>query len=158
VSRRTRAAARTGEVLHGFRLAPHHGDRLHLIIILLAAAFAPAGLTLRAPDQAGQVQPGGFAGAAGEHPPERSVVGTLDSVDPKTMQIVVRSESGKQMLHLQTSVTIRQGSKTVKTSELPAHKGERVKVRYRESGGMPQAEWIVLAAAPVRRPGQSEKP
>ena len=74
------------------------------------------------------------------------MVGTLDNVDIKTMQIVVTSPAGKQTLHLQTGVTIRQGAKTVKTSELSAHKGERVKVRYRETAGVQQAEWIVLAS------------
>jgi hypothetical protein len=131
---------------------------LQFTIILLAAAIAPAALALGAPGQAAQAPPGGFARAAIAHPPDQSIVGTLESVDTKMMQIVVRSDSGKQTLHLQTGVTIRQGSKTVKTSELAAHKGERVKVRYRESGGLQQAEWIVLASPPVRRPGHSDKP
>jgi hypothetical protein len=38
----------------------------------------------------------------------------------------------------------------VKPADLSAHKGERVKVRYRESGGVRQAEWIVLASPPAR--------
>jgi len=68
------------------------------------------------------------------------------------MQIVVGSASGKQTLHVQNGATIRQGSKTIKPAELPAHKGERVKVRYRESGGVRQAEWIVLASPPPHQP------
>ena len=101
--------------------------------------------------------PGGFAASALTQPPERSIVGTLDAVDPKTMQIVVSSASGKQTLHLQTSATIRQGSKTIKASELSAHKGERVKVRYRVSGGVQQAEWIVLASPPAKRTKHAEE-
>ena len=90
-------------------------------------------------------------------PPERSVVGTLDSIDLKAMQIVVTSPAGKQTLHLQTGVTIRQGAKTVKASELAAHKGERVKVRYRETAGVQQAEWIVLASpTPPHKPKHAE--
>jgi hypothetical protein len=87
--------------------------------------------------------------AAAVQPPERSVVGTLDAVDGKTMQIVVSSAAGKQTLHVAAGATIRQGSKTVKPSELASHKGERIKVRYRESGGVRQAEWIVLASPPA---------
>ena len=130
---------------------------MRFITILLAAGIVPMALAVGAPGQTRPAPPR-FAPAAIAQPPERAVVGTLDSVDTKTMQIVVSSGSGKQTLHLQTGVTIRQGSKTVKTSELPSHKGERVKVRYRESGGVQQAEWIVLASPPARRPRHSDKP
>jgi hypothetical protein len=133
------------------------GVRLRFLIILLATA-APL---LLAVGVSGQARPGvpnsGFAPTALTQPPERSIVGTLEAVDPKTMQIVVSSPSGKQTLHLPTGATIRQGSKTVKASELPAHKGERVKVRYRESGGVQQAEWIVLASPPAKRPKHADE-
>jgi hypothetical protein len=121
-------------------------------LILLAAAIAPFALALRAPGQTPPALARALAPAPVTQPPERSVIGTLDAFDPKTMQIVVGSATGKQTLHLQTGVTIRQGSKIVKPSELAAHKGERVKVRYRESGGVQQAEWIVLASPPAKRP------
>jgi hypothetical protein len=130
---------------------------LRFIIILLAAAAAPLALVAGASGQARPALPGSFAPSAMAQPPEHSIVGTLDAVDPKTMQIVVSSTSGKQTLHLQTGATIRQGSKTVKPSELATHKGERVKVRYRESGGVRQAEWIVLAAPPVKRTKHAEE-
>jgi hypothetical protein len=129
---------------------------VRFIMILLAAAIVPMALAVGAPGQT--PPPARFAPAAIAQPPERAVVGTLDSVDIKAMQIVVTSETGKQTLHVRTGVTIRQGSKTVKMSELPAHKGERVKVRYRESGGVQQAEWIVLASPPARRPRHSDRP
>jgi hypothetical protein len=128
------------------------------MIILFAAAAAPLAMAAGVFGQTRSGLTGGFTPTAVTQPPERSIVGTLESVDPKTMQIVVSSSSGKQTLHLQPSVTIRQGSKTVKTSELSAHKGERVKVRYRENGGVQQAEWIVLAAASTARPKKSEGP
>lgn len=139
------------------RLPAYDGACVRLRIILLTAAMAPVALAIGASGQTRPMLPGGFAPAAVTQPPERSVVGTLDGVDPKMMEIVVSSPAGKQTLHLQPSVTIRQGSKTVKTSELFAHKGERVKVRYRVSGGVQQAEWIVLASPSPRRPKRADK-
>jgi hypothetical protein len=129
------------------RLLAYDGVRLRILSLLLAVAVVPTALAMRAPAQIPQASPRRFASAPAAQPPERSIVGTLDSVDSKTMQIVVGSAAGKQTLHLQTGATIRQGAKTVKASELPAHKGERVKVRYREIAGVQQAEWIVLASA-----------
>lgn len=126
------------------------------MIILFAAAF-PLVLAAGAPGQPGPAVPNGFAPSAVSQPPERSIVGTLEAVDPKTMQIVVSSTSGKQTLHLQAGATIRQGSKTIKVSDLPAHKGERVKVRYRESKGVHQAEWIVLASPPAKSPKHADE-
>jgi hypothetical protein len=143
-----RAVVLPGDERH-FAACRHHGARLRITIILVAASLAslaPAGVS----GQTGSAASGRVAAVAIAQPPERSVVGTLDAVDPKTMQIVVGSAAGKQTLHLQDGATIRQGSKTVKPADLPAHKGERVKVRYRESGGVRQAEWIVLASPPAR--------
>lgn len=83
-----------------------------------------------------------------DQPPERSTVGTLDQVDPAATEFVVKTTTGKQRFVLQNGATIRQGSKTIKASELASHKGERVKVRYRESAGERRAEWIVVASPP----------
>jgi hypothetical protein len=88
------------------------------------------------------------APAPSEQPPERSLVGTLDQVDPEATEFVVKTEKGKQTFLLQSGATIRQGSKTIKASELASHKGERVKVRYREAEGVRRAEWIVVASPP----------
>ena len=126
-------------------------------MIILFATTVPLVLAAGVAGQTGPAPSGAFAPSAVIQPPERSIVGTLEGVDPKTMQIVVSSTSGKQTLHLETGATIRQGSKTVKVSDLPAHKGERVKVRYRESKGVHQAEWIVLASPPARGPKHAEE-
>jgi len=108
--------------------------------IPIAAERAPAGLSGLSPEQ---------------QPPERSLVGTLDQVDAAATQIVVKTSSGKQTFVVQSGAMIRQGSKTIKAAELGAHKGERVKVRYREAaGGVRRAEWIVLASPP---PSESRK-
>lgn len=81
-----------------------------------------------------------------EQPPERSTIGTLDQVDADATEFVVKTATGKQRFVLQNGATIRQGSKTIKASELASHKGERVKVRYREASGERRAEWIVVAS------------
>ena len=86
----------------------------------------------------------------GDQPPERSMVGTLDQVDADATQFVVKTTTGKQRFVLQNGATIRQGSKTIKASELASHKGERVKVRYREASGERRAEWIVVASPPSK--------
>jgi hypothetical protein len=84
--------------------------------------------------------------APADQPPERSMVGTLDQVDADATEFFVKTTSGKQRFVLQNGATIRQGSKTIKASELASHKGERVKVRYREASGERRAEWIVVAS------------
>jgi hypothetical protein len=86
------------------------------------------------------------APAASGQPPERSLVGTLDQVDSEATAFVVKTDKGKQTFVLQSGATIRQGSKTIKAADLAAHKGERVKVRYREAEGVRRAEWIVVAS------------
>jgi hypothetical protein len=93
--------------------------------------------------------------SAMEEPPERSVVGTLDQVDAAATAIVVKTPAGKETFALQNGATIRQGSKTIKASELGAHKGERVKVRYRDVGGVHRAEWIVVATPAPSRKGRT---
>lgn len=124
---------------------------MRLTMLWLGAALIPLALAEPAPGQARPPAPPPPQPAETQvQVPERSVIGTLDEVNVAAMQIVVGSPAGRRTLHLQTGVTIRQGSRTLKVSELPAHKGERVKVRYRESGGVQRAAWIVLASPPAR--------
>jgi hypothetical protein len=82
--------------------------------------------------------------ATAQDPPERSIVGTLDEIGATT--IVVKTGSTRQTFALEKGATIRQGSKVIKRSELPEHKGERVKVRYRDEKGVHHAEWVVVAS------------
>jgi len=98
------------------------------------------------------------SGLAEQQPPERSLVGTLDQVDAAATQIVVKTATGKQSFLVQNGATIRQGSKAIKAADLKAHRGERVKVRYREAaGGVRRAEWIILASPAPSEP-RKEKP
>ena len=89
-----------------------------------------------------------------QQPPEKSVVGTLESVSPGAAQIVVSTTAGRQTFAVENGVMVRQGTRTIKAAELQSHKGERVKVRYRESGGVKRAAWIVLAAPPSKKTKQ----
>lgn len=83
---------------------------------------------------------------------EQSAVGTLDQVDVAASQIVVATGTEKLTFRLQTGATIRQGSTKLSPAALAAHKGERVKVRYREAGGVRRAEWVVVAPGrPAKR-------
>ena len=85
-----------------------------------------------------------------QQPPERSLVGTLDQVDADATEFVVKTTNGKQRFVLQSGATIRQGSKTIKAADLASHKGEKVKVRYREASGERRAEWVVVASPPSK--------
>jgi hypothetical protein len=88
-----------------------------------------------------------------DQPPERAVVGTLDRVDAGGSEFIVATSTGKQNFRLEAGATIRQGSKTIKPADLAMHKGERVKVRYHESGGARRADWVVLASPQTRKGG-----
>lgn len=131
---------------------------MRLMMCVLGSALIALALATPSAEQARPaVPPPAPAPAAAAQPPERSVIGTLDEVNVAGMQIVVGSAAGRRTFRLQSGVTIRQGSKTVKLSELLSHKGERVKVRYRESGGVQRAAWIVLASPPSRPSGHADK-
>jgi hypothetical protein len=89
--------------------------------------------------------------AVAQQPPEKSVVGTLESVNPSASQIIVNTSGSRQTFTVESDAMVRQGSRTIKAAELQSHRGERVKVRYRESAGVKRAEWIVLAAPPAKK-------
>jgi len=127
---------------------------VRLTLILLTATTILAATVGARPASGAPPRPGPVAPAL-EQPPERSVVGTLDQVDAAATAIVVKTPGGKQTFALQNGATIRQGSKTIKASELGAHKGERVKVRYRDVGGVHRAEWIVVATPAPSRKGRT---
>lgn len=127
------------------------GARVRLTIILLAIMTNSGPFAAReaGPADASERPPAVGSSLPEQQPPERSLVGTLDQVDVAATQIVVTTAAGKQSFLVQNGATIRQGSKTIKAAELGAHRGERVKVRYREAaGGARRAEWIILASPP----------
>ena len=131
------------------------GARVRLTILLLAITTSLLiATTVRPARVAAHALAERAAPAVREQPPERSLVGTLDQVDDHAAEFVVKTASGKQRFVLQDGATIRQGSKTIKASELAAHKGERVKVRYRESAGVRRAEWIVVASPSAHKVAQ----
>jgi hypothetical protein len=125
---------------------------LIFIAALVATTVAVAVRTTSHPAATAPVH--ALAPAVEQQPPEKAVVGTLESVSAGAAQIVVSTSSGKQTFSVDSGAMVRQGSRTIKAAELPSHKGERVKVRYRESGGVKRAAWIVLAAPPPARKGK----
>jgi hypothetical protein len=148
------------------------GVRVRLTILLLAMttsflmvthAVRPASVAAHAAveriDRSDGIEPASLStrmfsrslGASSQQPPERSMVGTLEQVDNQATGFVVKTANGQQRFVLLDGATIRQGSKTIKASELASHKGERVKVRYRESSGERRAEWIVVASPPSHK-------
>ena len=136
------------------------GVRVRLILFLLASTTVGLAIALTpapaaAPPPAAAAAPPSAAAVerapAAPQAPERSVVGTLDQVDAAATQIVVATTTSRLAFSVEKSATIRQGSKTIKPADLPAHKGERVKIRYRENGGVRRAEWIVLASPPQKK-------
>ena len=118
--------------------------RLTILLLTIAPALAPpAQHGAAASALAAVVTPA-------RNPPERAVVGILDTVG--TASIVVRTGSTSQTFVLDKGVTIRQGARVIKVSDLPAHKGERVKVRYHDDKGVHRAQWVVVASpAPAGR-------
>ncbi len=131
---------------------PNPGASVRLTILLLATTTSMFVATRAdGPARAAALALSERVDAVAEQPPERSLVGTLDQVDPQATEFVVKTANGKQTFVLQTGATIRQGSKTIKASELAAHKGEKVKVRYREAAGVRRAEWIVVASPPSHK-------
>ena len=119
------------------------------IAALMATSVAVAMRTTNRPSPAAPAV--AVAPAIEPQPPEKAIVGTLESVSANASQIVVNTSSGRQSFTVESGAMVRQGSRTIKAAELQSHRGERVKVRYRESGAVKRAEWIVLAAPPGKK-------
>jgi hypothetical protein len=131
------------------------------LIVVAALAATTAAIAMRTTSRPAATAPArrlAVAPAAEEQPPEKAVVGTLESVNAAATQIVVSTTAGRQTFTVDSGAMVRQGSRTVKATELQTHKGERVKVRYREAGGVKRAAWIVLAAPPPARKGKQHTP
>ncbi len=90
-------------------------------------------------------------------PGEKSVIGTIEKYDPATRQLTVDLGKTSLAFRVTTDATVRQGSRKLKTDDLAAHRGVRVKLRYSESAGQRRADWIMLAPPPRQtRPARSD--
>jgi hypothetical protein len=125
--------------------------RLTILLLAITTSILIATRTVHPASVGAPVPVGRPERATPDQPPERSMIGTLEQVDDQASEFVVKTASGKQRFILQSGATIRQGSKTIKAADLGSHKGERVKVRYRESAGERRAEWIVVASPPAHK-------
>jgi hypothetical protein len=135
------------------RPEPTIGADVRPILLFLAALLATTVvLAVRTTSHpAATSPPRPLMPAPEQPPPEKAVVGTLESVSASAAQIVVSTSSGRQTFTVESGAMVRQGSRAIKAAELQSHKGERVKVRYRESDGVKRAAWIVVAATPPKK-------
>ena len=131
---------------------------LIFVAALMATSVVVVAMRTVHPTDVSLARPPAPVVAQAQQPPEKSVVGTLESVSANAAEIVVTTSSGKQTFAVDNGATVRQGSRTIKTADLQSHKGERVKVRYRESGGVKRAAWIVVAAPPTSAKKGKPKP
>jgi hypothetical protein len=74
----------------------------------------------------------------------KSAVGTLQKVDGQ--MLTIKTPSGDEMIMLTPAVKIRSRSKSVAASDLSAHIGDRVKVRYTETNGRKDASMVTLSS------------
>ena len=91
--------------------------------------FVAAGAVLaQAPAKSGAKSSAGTA-------PSHSVTGTLEKYDAGGNTIVVNTGKGSETLSLSTNSSIRMGAAQMSPSDLTAHSGQKVKVRYSEANG-----------------------
>ena len=90
---------------------------------------------------------GGAAFAAPVKSQAHSLIGTLDKVDGQTL--TVKTAKGSETVMLAPTARIHRASKTLAVADLASHTGDRVKVRYMESGGQKQAQSVTLSSAAV---------
>jgi hypothetical protein len=75
----------------------------------------------------------------------QSIVGTLQKVDGQNLTI--QTSKGSETVMLAPKAQIRNGSKVMTAADLSSHTGDRVKVRYTESGGKKEASSVAVSAA-----------
>ena len=95
-------------------------------------------------------------------PAAHSVVGTLEKYDASANTIVVNTGKATDTVTLTSDSAIRMGASKMTASDLTAHAGQRVKVRYMESNGQKTAQSVqIQGSAPkqqARAQASSAKP
>ena len=127
---------------------------------LAAAAVLMAASAYAAPAQATKAttkQPAAARTTASK-PKAHSVVGTLDKYDSGANTIVVNTGKGTETLSLSSTSAVRMGAKTMSASDLSAHTGDRVKVRYSESNGQMTVQSVQIQGKPAAKQVASSKP
>ena len=74
----------------------------------------------------------------------RSVTGTLEKYDATGNTIVVNTGKGTETLTLGSSSSIRMGAARMSASDLTAHSGQKVKVRYSDANGQRTVETLQI--------------
>lgn len=79
--------------------------------------------------------------AAGK-PKAHAIVGTLEKVDGQTM--TVHTSKRTEVVTLVPGSRVHKGASQLSDTDLTSYVGQRVKVRYVESGGQKQAQTVTL--------------
>jgi len=129
---------------------------------LAAAAVLVAASSYAAPAQSTAKPPTTKSAAAKTTAPPKakshSVVGTLDKYDAGANTIIVNTGKGTETLSLSSTSTVHMGAKTMSTSDLSSHAGDRVKVRYAEASGQRTVESVQIEGKPAPKQASSPKP
>ncbi|MGB2713549.1 MAG: hypothetical protein WBC51_05180 [Vicinamibacterales bacterium] len=78
-----------------------------------------------------------------------SISGKLESYDPATRTMKIKSGKSEQQIMLSSNAVVHQGAKTLSTDELASRQGQNVKVRYTVTNNEKTADSVTLAGAPV---------
>jgi hypothetical protein len=77
-----------------------------------------------------------------------SLAGKLESYDPVTRTLKIKSGKDEQQIMLANNAVVHQGAKTLSTDELASRQGQNVKVRYTVTNNEKMADSVTLAGAP----------
>ena len=132
---------------------------------LASAALLVAATTYAAPAQAAGSKPSSTKATSTKSSAPKakshSAVGTLDKYDSGSNTIVVNTGKGTETLTLTSTTSLRMGATTMTASDLTAHTGQRVKVRYTDTNGQLSAQSVQIepaASKPQAKAQTSSKP
>jgi len=77
-----------------------------------------------------------------------SIAGKLESYDPATRTMKIKSGKNEQQVTLASNAVVHQGAKTVSTDELTSRQGQNVKVRYTMTNNEKTADSVTIAGTP----------
>jgi hypothetical protein len=125
-----------------------------LVVWVLATASASD------PQNAATVPPGKSIRqvAATMAPAEAALVGTIERFEEAARRLVLQTTDAHIAFFLAPDAVVRLGSRTLPVSDLSAHKGRRVKVRYTQANGRRTAHWVVISSEPPRAATELHRP
>lgn len=128
--------------------------------LAIVTSLALAGATSAAPLQTAAGTSGkpsqSKAGSKSSSAAEHSVTGTLEKFDANSKTLTVHTQKGSETLMLDNDAKIQQGTKALTASDLSAHTGSHVRVRYVDNNGQKMAKEIRLTSQMAK--GGAKKP